>query len=119
MIQDHRERCPRSLIPWTDTFRTKIPEPPIHFSGVTNFFGPKNEFTIHQFETSVLETPMSFNPLSNHQTVVKTLVTRKFIFRSKKIGDSRKVNWWFRNFILLSAWSGESSGELENLGETW
>jgi hypothetical protein len=59
MIQDHRERCPRSLIPWTDTFRTKIPEPPIHFSGVTNFFGPKNEFTIHQFETSVLETPMS------------------------------------------------------------
>ena len=51
--------------------RTKIPDPPIHFSGVTNFFGPKNEFTIHQFETSVLESPMSFCPLSNHQTVVK------------------------------------------------
>ncbi len=26
------------------------------------------------------------------------LVVGKFIFRSKKIGVSRKVNWWFRNF---------------------
>jgi hypothetical protein len=26
------------------------------------------------------------------------LVTGKFIFRSKKIGGSRKLNWWFRNF---------------------
>jgi hypothetical protein len=51
--------------------RTKIPEPPIQFSGATNFLGPKNEFTSHQFETSVLEPPMSFSPLSNHQTVVK------------------------------------------------
>ena len=39
--------------------RTKIPEPPIQFSGATNFLGPKNEFTSHQFETSVLEPPMS------------------------------------------------------------
>ncbi len=45
---------------------------PIHFSGATNFFGHKNEFTNHQFETGVLESPsMSFIPLSNHQTVVK------------------------------------------------
>jgi hypothetical protein len=56
--------------------RTKIPEPPIHFSGATNFFGPKNEFTSHQFETSVLEPPMSFSPLSNHQTVVKPRASR-------------------------------------------
>ncbi len=34
--------------------RTKIPDPPIHFSGPTNFFGPKIDFTNHQFETSVL-----------------------------------------------------------------
>jgi hypothetical protein len=26
------------------------------------------------------------------------LVAGKFIFRSKKIGGSRKVNWWLRNF---------------------
>jgi len=51
--------------------RTKIPEPPIHFSGATNFFEPKNEFTSHQFETSVLEPPMTSGPLSNHQNVVK------------------------------------------------
>ncbi len=45
---------------------------PIHFSGSTNFFGHKNEFTNHQFETGVLESPsMSFIPLSNHQSVVK------------------------------------------------
>jgi hypothetical protein len=50
--------------------RTKIPDPPIHFSGSTNFWESKNEFTNHQFETSVLEPPMSFIPLSNHQTVV-------------------------------------------------
>jgi hypothetical protein len=56
--------------------RTKIPKPPIHFSGATNFFGPKNEFTSHQFETSVLEPPMSFSPLSNHQTVVKPRASR-------------------------------------------
>ena len=30
-----------------DGGRTKIPESPIHFSGATNFFGPKNEFTSH------------------------------------------------------------------------
>jgi hypothetical protein len=35
--------------------RTKIPDPPIHFSGPTNFFGPKIDFTNHQFETSVLD----------------------------------------------------------------
>jgi hypothetical protein len=29
--------------------RTKIPDPPIHFSGPTNFFGPKIDFTNHQF----------------------------------------------------------------------
>jgi hypothetical protein len=51
--------------------RTKIPDPPIHFSGPTNFFGPKIDFTNHQFETNVLDPPMSSNPLSNHQTVVK------------------------------------------------
>jgi hypothetical protein len=56
--------------------RTKIPDPPIHFSGATNFFGPKNEFTSHQFETSVLEPPMSFSPLSNHQTVVQARASR-------------------------------------------
>jgi hypothetical protein len=56
--------------------RTKIPEPPIQFSGATNFFGPKNEFTSHQFETSVLDPPMSFSPLSNHQTVVKPRASR-------------------------------------------
>jgi hypothetical protein len=56
--------------------RTKIPESPIHFSGVTNFFGPKNEFTSHQFETSVLDPPMSSRPLSNHQTVVKPRASR-------------------------------------------
>ena len=50
--------------------RTKIPDPPIHFSGPTNFFGPKIDFTNHQFETSVLDPPMSSGPLSNHQTVV-------------------------------------------------
>jgi hypothetical protein len=33
-------------------------------------FGKKIKFTIHQFERSVLEPPMSFGPLSNHQTVV-------------------------------------------------
>ena len=26
------------------------------------------------------------------------LVAGKFIFRSKKIGGSRKLNWWLRNF---------------------
>jgi hypothetical protein len=25
-------------------------------------------------------------------------VAGKFIFRSKKIGGSRKLNWWLRNF---------------------
>jgi len=35
---------------------TKIPEPPIHFSAATNFFGPKNEFSSHQFDSSVLES---------------------------------------------------------------
>jgi hypothetical protein len=39
--------------------RTKIPDPPIHFSGPTNFFCPKIDFTNHQFETSVLDPPMS------------------------------------------------------------
>jgi len=29
--------------------RTKIPDPPIHFSGPTIFFGPKIDFTNHQF----------------------------------------------------------------------
>jgi len=38
---------------------TKIPDPPIHFSGPTNFFGPKIDFTNHQFETSVFDPPMS------------------------------------------------------------
>ena len=38
-----------------DYVRTKIPDPPIHFSGPTNFFGPKIDFTNHQFETSVLD----------------------------------------------------------------
>ena len=37
---------------------------------------PKNEFTSHQFETGVLEPPMSFSPLSNHQTVVKPRASR-------------------------------------------
>ena len=60
----------------SEIHRTKIPEPPIQFSGATNFFGPKNEFTSHQFETSVLEPPMSFSPLSNHQTVVKPRASR-------------------------------------------
>jgi hypothetical protein len=54
-----------------DALRTKIPDPPIHFSGPTNFFGPKIDFTNHQFETSVLDPPMSSDPLSNHQAVVK------------------------------------------------
>ena len=56
--------------------RTKIPDPPIHFSGPTNFFGPKIDFTNHQFETSVLDPPMSSGPLSNHQTVVKRRSSR-------------------------------------------
>jgi hypothetical protein len=43
----------------------------MHFSGPTNFFDPKIDFTNHQFETSVLDLPMSSGPLSNHQTVVK------------------------------------------------
>jgi len=55
---------------------TKIPETPIHFSGSTIFFGPKNEFTSHQFETSDLEPSMSFSTLSNHQTVVKPRASR-------------------------------------------
>ena len=55
---------------------TKIPDPPIHFSGPTNFFGPKIDFTNHQFETSVLDPPMSSGPLSNHQTVVKPRSSR-------------------------------------------
>jgi hypothetical protein len=78
--------------------RSKIPESPIHFSGATNFFGPKNEFTSHQFETSVLEPPMSFSPLSNHQTVVKPRASRLNFYEGAKIGGSRKVNWWLRNF---------------------
>ena len=45
-------------------YRTKIPDPPIHFSGPPIFFGPKNEFTRHQFETRVLDPPMSSDPLS-------------------------------------------------------
>ncbi len=56
--------------------RTKIPESPIHFSGDTNFFGPKNEFTSHQFETGVLESPMSFyslEPPNRGFTTVKFL----------------------------------------------
>ena len=52
--------------------RTKIPDPPIHFSGTTNFFDPKNEFTNHQFENSVLDPPLYSGPLSNYQTVVKS-----------------------------------------------
>ena len=47
-------------------YRTKIPDPPIYFSGSTNFFGPKNKITNHQFETSVLDPSMSSGPLSNH-----------------------------------------------------
>ena len=39
-------------------FRTKIPDPPIHFSGPTNFFRPNIDFTNHQFETSVPDPPM-------------------------------------------------------------
>jgi hypothetical protein len=30
------------------------------------------------------------------------LVAGKFIFRSKKIGGSRKLNWWLRNFRPLA-----------------
>ena len=44
--------------------RTKIPDPPIHFSGTTNVFDSKNEFTNHQLETSVLDPIMSSDPLS-------------------------------------------------------
>lgn len=36
------------------------------------------------------------------------LVAGKFIFRSKKIGGSRKVNWWLRNFR-------PTRGDLEHL----
>ncbi len=32
-----------------EILRTKIPDPPIHFSGPTKFFGPKIDFTNHQF----------------------------------------------------------------------
>ena len=32
------------------------------------------------------------------------LVVGKFIFRSKKIGGSRKVNWWVRNFRPTLTW---------------
>jgi hypothetical protein len=49
----------------------ELSDPPIHFSGPTNFFGAQIDFTNHQFETSVLDPPMSSDPLSNHQTVVK------------------------------------------------
>jgi hypothetical protein len=49
---------------------------PSHFSGPTNFFGPKIDFTNHQFENSVLDPPMSSGPLSNHQTVVKRRSSR-------------------------------------------
>jgi hypothetical protein len=41
----------------------------IHFSGDVIFWGPKNEFTIHQFENKVLEH-------SNHQTVVMSRDTQ-------------------------------------------
>ena len=47
-----------SVVSPFDDVRTKIPDPPIHFSGPTNFFGPKIDFTNHQFETSVLDPPM-------------------------------------------------------------
>ena len=48
-----------SVVSPFDDVRTKIPDPPIHFSGPTNFFGPKIDFTNHQFETSFLDPPMS------------------------------------------------------------
>ncbi len=59
---------------------TKIPDPPIHFSGPTIFFGPKIDFTNHQFETSVLDPPMSSDPLSNHQCL-PTLSRPTNVFR--------------------------------------
>jgi hypothetical protein len=33
-------------------------------------------------------------------------VSGKFIFRSKKIGGSRKVNWWLRNFRPVDRGTG-------------
>jgi hypothetical protein len=90
--------------------RTKIPEPPIHFSGSINFFGPKNELTSHQFETSVLETPMSFGPLSNHQTVVKSQDSR-LNFYEGSIPVSESVNCVERGkFGVESSQSRVSAG---------
>jgi hypothetical protein len=56
-LHDHRETdhffaasgVPVSQSTSRGFFRTKIPDPPIHFSGPTNFLGPKIDFTNHQF----------------------------------------------------------------------
>jgi hypothetical protein len=37
------------VVTYNEIGRTKIPDPPIHFSGPTNFFGRKIDFTNHQF----------------------------------------------------------------------
>ena len=42
LIPTHYSTC-TTIHSQTVSYRTKIPETPIHFSGVTNFFGPKNE----------------------------------------------------------------------------
>ncbi len=58
-LEPLRKKMPPSVSSFTNpwlgwgrldlTVRTKIPDPPIHFSGPTNFFGPKIDFTNHQF----------------------------------------------------------------------